>query len=134
MHISIDPKSSTPLYSQIQEEIRLAVAAGVLQPGDQLPRVREQAEELRVNPNTVARAYRELQGDGLLVARQGSGTFVSGEAEAMGRREQRRVLQQMLDEAARTAANLGVSRADFSALAERAAGTIDGDVAADEQS
>lgn len=121
MYIEIDPRSSTPLYSQIADRIRRAVATGVLQPGDQLPRVRELAEHLRVNPNTVARAYRDLQTEGLLTARQGSGTFVSDEAAVIGAREQRRALQEMLDEAARTADALGVSREDFRALAERAA-------------
>lgn len=124
MHIEVDPRSSTPLYSQIIERLRLAVATGVLQPGDQLPRVRELAERLRVNPNTVARAYRDLQAEGLLTARQGSGTFVSDQAAAIGEREQRRVLQEMLDEAARTADGLGVSREDFRAMAERAARTV----------
>lgn len=125
MHIEIDPTSSTPLYAQIMAEVRLAAAAGIVQPGEQLPRVRELAEQLRVNPNTVARAYRELQADGLLVARQGSGTFVSDDAEEIGVREQRRVLQGMLDEAARTAGSLGVSGADFRAMAERAAAEIE---------
>jgi len=124
MHIQVDPKSSTPLYSQIMDQVRLAVATGVLQPGDQAPRVRELAEHLRVNPNTVARAYRDLQAQGLLVARQGSGTFVSNDAAAIGEREQRRVLQQMLDEAARTAGGLGVSRDDFRKMAERAARSV----------
>lgn len=124
MHIEINPRSSTPLYSQIADRIRRSVATGVLQPGDQLPRVRELAEQLRVNPNTVARAYRDLQTEGLLTARQGSGTFVSDEAAAIGAREQRRVLQEMLDEAARTADGLGVSRDDFRAMAERAARTV----------
>jgi len=124
MHIQIDPRSSTPLYVQIMEQLRLAVATGVLQPGDQAPRVRELAEHLRVNPNTVARAYRDLQAEGLLVARQGSGTFVSEDARAIGEREQRRVLQEMLDEAARTAAGLGVRRDEFRSMAERAARVI----------
>ncbi len=124
MHIQIDPKRSTPIYSQIMDQVRLAVATGVLQPGDQAPRVRELAEQLRVNPNTVARAYRELQAEGLLVARQGSGTFVSDDAEAIGEREQRRLLQEMLDEAARTADGLGVEREDFQKMATRAARSI----------
>ncbi len=124
MHIQIDPKRSTPIYSQIMDQVRLAVGTGVLQPGDQAPRVRELAEQLRVNPNTVARAYRELQAEGLLVARQGSGTFVSDDAEAIGEREQRRLLQEMLDEAARTADGLGVEREDFQKMATRAARSI----------
>jgi len=120
MYIQIDPKSSTPLYAQIKEQMSRAVAAGVLQPGDQAPRVRDLAEELRVNPNTVARAYRELQADGLLVARQGSGTFISDDAEAIGEEEQRRMLAERLEEAARLAREAGLSKDDFLKMAGRA--------------
>ncbi|MCD6361544.1 MAG: GntR family transcriptional regulator [Armatimonadetes bacterium] len=124
MYIEVDPKSSVPLYSQIKDALRLQVATGVIQPGDQLPRVRELAERLRVNPNTVARAYRDLQSEGLLVARQGSGTFVSDEAAAIGAREQREVLQAMLDEAACTAEGLGLTREEFEEMARRAAQAV----------
>jgi len=120
MYIQVDPKSSTPLYAQIMEQMRRAVATGVLQPGDQAPRVRDLAEDLRVNPNTVARAYRELQAEGLLVARQGSGTFVSDEAEAIGEEEQRRILAERLEEAARLAREAGMSKSEFLKAADRA--------------
>lgn len=122
MYIQIDPKSSTPLYAQIKEQLRRAVATGVLQPGDQAPRVRDLAEQLRVNPNTVARAYRELQAEGLLVARQGSGTFISDEAEAIGAEEQRRILAERLEEAARLAREAGLSKSEFLKMAGRATG------------
>lgn len=120
MYIQIDAKSSTPLYAQIKEQMRRAVAAGVLQPGDQAPRVRDLAEELRVNPNTVARAYRELQAEGLLVARRGSGTFISDDAEAIGEEEQRRMLAERLEEAARLAREAGLSKDDFLKMVGRA--------------
>lgn len=122
MHIQVDPKSSTPLYAQIMEQMRRAVATGVLQPGDQAPRVRDLAEQLRVNPNTVARAYRELQTEGLLVARQGSGTFVSEEAEAIGAEQQRRLLADRLEEAAQLARETGLSKDEFLKLASAATG------------
>lgn len=124
MRIEVDPKSSTPLYSQIKDEIRLAVATGIIKPGDQLSRVRELATDLRVNPNTVARAYRELQSEGLLDARQGSGTFVSSEAPEIGARQQQRVLQKMLAEAARTADSIGLDREQFRRMANGAADHI----------
>jgi GntR family transcriptional regulator len=122
MYIRVDPKSSTPLYAQIMEQMRRAVATGVLQPGDQAPRVRDLAEELRVNPNTVARAYRELQAEGLLVARQGSGTFVSDEAEAIGEKQQRRIVEERLEVAWRLADEAGMSRDEFMEAATRATG------------
>jgi GntR family transcriptional regulator len=116
MYLSIDPKSSVPLYAQIKEQMRLAVSSGGLQPGDQLPTVRELATRLRLNPNTVARAYRELQADGLLTSRQGSGTFVSAEAPAVAGGEARAFVSQMLSQAITTALNLGLTRAQITKL------------------
>lgn len=80
MYISLDSSSGTPLYLQLAEQLRLGIATGVLRPGDQMPTVRELAAQLRVNPNTVARVYRDLQAEGLLSSRQGSGTFVAEKA------------------------------------------------------
>ena len=120
MYISVDPKSSTPLYVQIKEQMRLAVGTGALQPGDQLPTVRDLATRLRLNPNTVARAYRELQAEGLLTSRQGSGTFVSPQAKAIGEEEARKFVSQMLRKAAATALNLGLDEREFMKLFEQA--------------
>lgn len=75
--LSIDPQSGTPLYLQIMEQIRHAVGLGLYQPGDALPTIRELALQLQVNPNTVARAVRELEREGLLVTRVGKGSFIS---------------------------------------------------------
>jgi GntR family transcriptional regulator len=66
-----------PLYAQVTESVRHAVATGRLRPGEQLPTVRQLAVDLRINPNTVARAYTELERDGVICTRQGRGTFVS---------------------------------------------------------
>jgi len=120
MYVTADPKSSMPLNDQIKEQIRLAVATGILRPGDQLPTVREVAGRLRLNPNTVARAYRELQMEGLLTSRQGSGTFVSENAKAMGEEEGRRLVAERLRKASGLAADLGLDQKEFAALAERA--------------
>lgn len=72
----IDPRSPTPLYEQIADRIRVAIAAGELHPGDPLPSVRRLASRLRVNPATVVQAYRALETEGFVEMRQGSGTFV----------------------------------------------------------
>ena len=77
MFKSIDPRSPTPLYAQIADRIRLAVAAGELVKGESLPSVRALATQLRVNPATIVQAYRELERDRILEMRQGSGTFVA---------------------------------------------------------
>lgn len=76
MQIEIDFRSSEPIYLQIMEQVRQMVANGELQPGDQLPTVRQLATDLRVNFNTVARAYRLLDEAGLISTQQGRGTYI----------------------------------------------------------
>ena len=81
--IFIDPKDATPIYAQIEQGIRAAIASGRLQIGDQLPTVRQLAVDLRVNANTVARVYTELERAGVLETRRGVGSFIAaGRAEA----------------------------------------------------
>ncbi len=76
MQIEIDFRSSEPIYLQIMEQIRHQLATGELKPGDQLPTVRQMATDLRVNFNTVARAYRMLDEAGLISTQQGRGTYI----------------------------------------------------------
>jgi GntR family transcriptional regulator len=76
MFDQIDPRSPVPLYAQIAGRLRLAVAAGELRPGEPLPSVRQLAARLRINPATVVQAYRDLEGEGFVEMRQGTGTFV----------------------------------------------------------
>src|SRR5512139_3159635 len=76
MHIQLDFRSGQPIYLQIVEQIRQMVVSGELQPGDQLPTVRQLATDLRVNFNTVARAYRILDEAGLISTQHGRGTYV----------------------------------------------------------
>src|SRR5438552_8748551 len=73
----LDSKSGVPVYRQIQDLIRYGIASGLLNPGEQLPTVRALAVELSVNPNTVIKAYTELEREGVLTTEQGSGTFVA---------------------------------------------------------
>ncbi|PYU02280.1 MAG: GntR family transcriptional regulator [Acidobacteria bacterium] len=77
MFFKLTPTTGQPLYLQLMQQIRHATETGALQDGDQLPGIRTLAEELVVSPNTVAKAYSELEHDGLLELRQGSGAFVS---------------------------------------------------------
>jgi GntR family transcriptional regulator len=76
MHISLDLRSDIPIYIQIVEQVRQLVASGVLKPGAQLPTVRALASDLRVNFNTVARAYRLLDEAGIISTQQGRGTYI----------------------------------------------------------
>jgi GntR family transcriptional regulator len=105
---SIDPKSAVPIYRQIAEQIRRSVAAGLLLPGDQLPSVRELAARLLVNPNTVAKVYRDLERDGLLETRRGQGTFVAADAAALAEGERRRLLSDQLRAVARDVRAFGL--------------------------
>ena len=88
--IHITTGGSSPIYRQIIDQIRLAVATGQLAPDEQLPSVRAQAERLVVNPNTVARAYNELVQAGVLRAHQGRGLFVNGKRAVYGKSERQR--------------------------------------------
>jgi GntR family transcriptional regulator len=77
-----NPSSGVPIYLQLMEQVKHAIETGALRPGDQLPGIRPVAEELVVNPNTVAKAYRELEHLGLLELRHGAGAFVAANARA----------------------------------------------------
>lgn len=91
MFHGIDARSPVPLYAQIAERIRLAIARGVLHSAAPLPSVRQLAAELRVNPATITQAYRELEGQGFVEIRHGAGTFVR--ELAPGRRARERAQQ-----------------------------------------
>src|SRR5437870_3274692 len=82
--VSVDTRDATPIYAQLERGLRAAIATGRLRPGDQLPTVRQLAVELKVNANTVARVYGELERAGVLETRRGVGSFVSagGQSEA----------------------------------------------------
>src|SRR3954464_437881 len=75
-----NPSLGVPIYLQLMEQVKHAIETGALQPGDQLPGIRPLAEELVMNPNTVAKAYRELEHEGGIELRQGAGAFVSPQA------------------------------------------------------
>src|SRR5690606_2978928 len=77
MLLSIDPSDPRPLYVQIMDEIKRARVLGTLRPEEPLPSVRQLAGEIRVNPNTVSQAYRELEREGIVYVRRGQGTFVT---------------------------------------------------------
>ncbi len=107
----IDVRSPVPIYAQVMEQIRQRVAAGVWAPGDQLPTVRDLASQLLINPNTVARIYRDLEKEGLLETRRGAGTFVASTAFALARVERVRALTEQLEEIVIQARLFGVSDA-----------------------
>lgn len=77
-----NPASGVPIYLQLMEQVKHGIETGALRPGEQLPGIRPLAEELVVNPNTVAKAYRELEHEGVIELRQGAGAFVSSATTA----------------------------------------------------
>ncbi len=109
----LDPRLPTPLYAQIAERIRVAVAVGELVSGDALPSVRALAGDLRVNPATVVQAYRELAQEGLVDMRQGSGTFIADVAMDWRARERQQTIARLVRELLAEAARLGISRDDL---------------------
>jgi DNA-binding transcriptional regulator YhcF (GntR family) len=110
--ITIDTTLAEPPYDQVKRQISALVAAGELHPGDKLPTVRRLAEDLGLAPNTVARAYRELEAAGVLDTRGRAGTFVTGD-------ERSRAARQAAAEYAQRARELGLSADEAMALVER---------------
>jgi len=97
MQLRISDQDGVPIYVQVVRQIKYLVSSGRLTPGDQLPPVRKLAEQLLINPNTVARAYRELENEGFVSSRQGAGVFVADGVSPLARREQQRLLAERID-------------------------------------
>src|SRR5438552_16722192 len=104
---TIDLRSGVPVYRQLIDQVRSGIASGSLTAGDQLPTVRQLAVDLAINPNTVMRAYRELELGGLLETQQGTGTFISEKKPEKKTVERERQLGQMAGEFAARAGAAG---------------------------
>jgi GntR family transcriptional regulator len=98
MHFRLDLKSGVPVYRQIIDQVHGARASGAIGPGDQLPTVRQLAVDLSINPNTVVRAYRELELTGALTTHQGTGTFITHTKVEQTAAERERKLDQLVAE------------------------------------
>jgi GntR family transcriptional regulator len=109
---SIDLHSGVPVYRQLIDQVRSGIASGCLSAGDQLPTVRQLAVDLAINPNTVMRAYRELELGGLLETHQGTGTFIANKKLEKNSPERERQLGQMAGEFAARAGAAGFSLED----------------------
>ena len=94
----LDMKSGVPVYRQLIDQVLVAIAAGQLTPGDQLPTVRQLAVDLSINPNTVVRAYKELEIRGMLTTQQGTGTFITAKKVKSDEAQRQKRLSQMLGE------------------------------------
>jgi GntR family transcriptional regulator len=106
--VTLDPRDATPIWAQLERGLRAAIAAGRLQPGDQLPTVRQLAVDLRVNANTVARVYSDLERSGVLETRRGVGSFIRAKAdEARPKKEHEKRLRAFATRAVADAAAAG---------------------------
>jgi GntR family transcriptional regulator len=105
--LKLDLRSGVPVYRQIIDQVRAGMAAGTLSAGDQLPTVRQLAVDLAINPNTVLRAYRELELGGMLETHQGTGTFISEKKISRNNAERERQLAQLAGEFAARAGAAG---------------------------
>jgi GntR family transcriptional regulator len=97
VQIHITANDGVPIYLQIVNQVKYLVAAGRLTPGEELPPIRVLAERLVVNPNTVARAYRELEADGVVEKRRTAGTYVTGAGPKLQKRERVKILSERID-------------------------------------
>src|SRR3954468_13819349 len=118
MIFQIDFKSGKPVYLQLADQIRYAAASGSLRPGDPLPSIRPLAEELRVNRNTIAKAYSELENEGIIETLPGKGCFVAANHSPLKKQVRVKLVTDEIDAAVVQAHHLQIGREDFLRLAE----------------
>jgi GntR family transcriptional regulator len=118
MRFQVNFKSGKAVYLQLADQVRMAAASGALRPGDPLPSIRPLAEDLRVNRNTVAKAYTELESQGVIETVAGKGCFVRATGSPLRKDVRRKLLAEKIDEAVSHAHHLQIGRDDFLALAE----------------
>jgi len=113
LHLRIDPAQGSPIYLQLIGQVKYLIARGDLGPDDELPSVRALASQYLINPNTVARAYLELEREGLIYKKRGMGTYVAAAALEMAGDEKRRIVRELLDRAVDEGLQLGLSPEDM---------------------
>ena len=119
--LTVDPRSGVPIYLQVIEQIKRSVALGILAAGEQLPTVKQLALDLTINPNTVAKAYRELERDGVIETAAGRGSFVRGNGTAASTKQAAAdVARSAVDVAIREAKSVGLGRDEVRAITTEA--------------
>lgn len=116
MFFEVDLTSSKAVYQQLIDQVKLAVASDRLQTGDRLPPIRDVAVQVRVNRNTVARVYAELEREGIVYTRAGQGCFISDRGSSLSRAEQRRQIFTRLEEIIAQARLFGMTREKLSEM------------------
>ena len=118
MRFELNFKSGKPVYLQVVDQVKSAVASGAAKAGDPLPSIRPLAEELRVNRNTVAKAYTELERQGVIETETGRGCFISANNSPLRKDARMKLVTEEMDQAVVQAHHLQVGRAEFVRLAE----------------
>jgi len=121
---TLNTSSSTPFYRQVIHQVELAVADGRLRKGMRLPTVRSLAVELSVNPNTVARAYSEMEIRGIVETQPGSGTFIKAQEEDIDERKRREILREITEAYITSAASYGFSIAEITSYIREVSSTL----------
>jgi GntR family transcriptional regulator len=119
MQIHISTSDGVPIYQQIVNQVKYLVASGRLATGDEMPPIRTLAEQLVVNPNTVARAYRELEAAGVVEKRRTAGTYISDQGSPLARRERLKILTERVDALLAEARQMDIAFEDMIKLVER---------------
>ncbi len=119
MQIHITTSDGVPIYLQVVNQVKYLVAAGRLKPGEELPPIRTLAEKLVVNPNTIARAYRELEIAGIVEKRRTAGTYVSDQGSPLARRERTKILSDRIDQLLAEAGNMDVTLDEVTKLMQQ---------------
>ena len=119
MQIHISTADGVPIYLQIVNQIKYLVSSGRLSAGEELPPIRTLAEKLVINPNTVARAYRELEAVGIVEKRRTAGTYVSDQGSPLARRERLKILTERIDALLAEARQMDIAFEEVVKLAER---------------
>lgn len=118
MRFELNFKSAKPVYLQVVDQVKAAVASGAIRPGDGLPSIRPLAEQLRVNRNTVAKAYTELEHQGVITTETGRGCFISSAASPLNKDARLRLVAEEVDQAVVQAHHLQIPREEFVQLAD----------------
>ena len=118
MRFQLNFKSGKPVYLQLVDQVKVAAASGTVQAGDPLPGIRPLAEELRVNRNTIAKAYAELEGQGVIETIAGKGCFVRPNNSPLKKDVRRKLLAETLDDAVVHAHHMQIGKSEFLRLAE----------------
>ena len=125
MQIHLEAKDGVPIYLQVMQQIKYQIASGRLQPGEELPSIRTLAEQLLVNPNTIARAYRELELAGVVEKRRTAGTYVAENGSPLARKERLKLINERIDRLLVEAFQMGFDLDDILKLIQKSQLAID---------